>query len=147
MKLGDARSGKLPENIIGFGRALRRAGVPIDSQRMALAIEAARLVGLERKDDLHAALGSVLINRQQDIGRAVASLCLQPFNQLVILAFDDIHLNTGLLLERLEQLLVSVIMARRVYVHIRCRRGPHHSCQQQETTASASKAGGEGKRG
>ena len=46
MQLGDARSGKLPDNITGFGRALRRAGVPVDSSRIALAIDAARLVGV-----------------------------------------------------------------------------------------------------
>jgi uncharacterized protein with von Willebrand factor type A (vWA) domain len=39
------RSGKLADNI-GFGRALRRAGVPVDASRMALAQQAAQLVGL-----------------------------------------------------------------------------------------------------
>ena len=29
-QLGDARSGKLADNITAFGRALRRAGVPTD---------------------------------------------------------------------------------------------------------------------
>ena len=37
MQLGDARSGKLADNIAGFGRALRRAGVRVDSARIALA--------------------------------------------------------------------------------------------------------------
>ena len=46
MRLGDARSGKLADNITGFGRALRRAGVPADSARMALATQAAELVGV-----------------------------------------------------------------------------------------------------
>ena len=36
-QLGDARSGKLADNLTGFGRALRRAGVPLDAARMALA--------------------------------------------------------------------------------------------------------------
>ncbi|WP_396442154.1 VWA domain-containing protein [Limnohabitans sp.] len=94
MKLGDARSGKLPENIIGFGRALRRAGVPVDSQRMALAIEAAGLVGLERKDDLHAALGSVLINRQQD---------MEVFDQLFSALFRNPELAQQLLAQMLPK--------------------------------------------
>ena len=68
MILGDARSGKLPDHITAFGRALRRAGVPVDSSRMALAITAAQTVGLERKDDLRAALEAVLVSRQQDLG-------------------------------------------------------------------------------
>jgi uncharacterized protein with von Willebrand factor type A (vWA) domain len=68
MILGDARSGKLPDHITAFGRALRRAGVPVDSARIASAITAAEIVGVERKDDLRAALEAVLVSRQQDIG-------------------------------------------------------------------------------
>ncbi|MDO9505499.1 MAG: VWA domain-containing protein [Burkholderiales bacterium] len=68
MILGDARTGKLPDHITAFGRALRRAGVPVDSSRMALAITATQAVGVERKDDLRAALEAVLVSRQQDLG-------------------------------------------------------------------------------
>jgi uncharacterized protein with von Willebrand factor type A (vWA) domain len=68
MILGDARGGKLPDHITAFGRALRRAGVPVDSSRMALAITATHAVGVERKDDLRAALEAVLVSRQQDLG-------------------------------------------------------------------------------
>lgn len=68
MILGDARSGKLPDHITAFGRALRRAGVPVDSARIASAITAAEIVGVERKDDLRAALEAVLVSRQQDLG-------------------------------------------------------------------------------
>ncbi|MBE7939860.1 MULTISPECIES: VWA domain-containing protein [Ramlibacter] len=66
MLLGDARTGKLADNITGFGRALRRAGVPVDSARIALAQEAARLVGVASKADLCAALESVTVSREQD---------------------------------------------------------------------------------
>ena len=66
MQLGDARTGKLADNIAGFGRALRRAGVRVDSARIALATEAATLVGLERREDLAAALESVMVGREQD---------------------------------------------------------------------------------
>lgn len=64
--LGDARAGKLADNVTGFGRALRRAGVPVDSARIALAQQAIGLVGVERKLDLGAALESVMIGREQD---------------------------------------------------------------------------------
>src|SRR6218665_1052008 len=43
---GDARSGKLADNLSGFGRALRRAGVRVDAARMALAQQAVLLAGL-----------------------------------------------------------------------------------------------------
>ena len=36
-QLGDARTGKLADNLTGFGRALRRTGVRVDAARMALA--------------------------------------------------------------------------------------------------------------
>ena len=66
MTLGDARSGKLADNLVAFSRALRRAGVPTDASRMSLAQQAAICTGLERKTDLSAALESVLISREQD---------------------------------------------------------------------------------
>ncbi len=66
MQLGDARTGKLADNIAAFGRALRRAGVPMDSSRIALAQKAAMETGLERKDDLAAALECVLIGQEKD---------------------------------------------------------------------------------
>jgi uncharacterized protein with von Willebrand factor type A (vWA) domain len=37
MQLGDARTGKLADNLAAFGRTLRRAGVRVDSSRIALA--------------------------------------------------------------------------------------------------------------
>ena len=64
-QLGDARSGKLADNVSGFGRALRRAGVPVDAARMALAQQALTLTGLARQD-FCAALETVLVSREQD---------------------------------------------------------------------------------
>jgi uncharacterized protein len=63
---GDARSGKLADNIVGFGRTLRRAGVRIDSAQLALAQDAAQLVGLQSKHDVSAALEAVMVCREQD---------------------------------------------------------------------------------
>ena len=68
MLLGDARTGKLADNITGFGRALRRAGVKIDSHRIALAHDAAGHVGIGEKPDLSAAFEAVMISREQDRG-------------------------------------------------------------------------------
>ena len=66
MSLGDARSGKLADNVAGFGRALRRAGVKVDSSRIALAKEAALAVVLSDKPDLSAAFEAVMVSREQD---------------------------------------------------------------------------------
>jgi uncharacterized protein with von Willebrand factor type A (vWA) domain len=65
--LGDARSGKLPENLGGFGRALRRAGVPVDTSLIRLGLDAVGVVGLERRDDFRSALRSVMVSREQDL--------------------------------------------------------------------------------
>jgi uncharacterized protein len=66
MQLGDARSGKLAENIAGFGRTLRRAGVRVDPSRIALAVEATQAVGLAQKQDVSAAMEAVMVSREQD---------------------------------------------------------------------------------
>jgi uncharacterized protein with von Willebrand factor type A (vWA) domain len=66
MVLGDARSGKLADNLTGFGRMLRRAGLPVDSARISLAQQALGYVDVGRKSDVQAALESVLVSRQED---------------------------------------------------------------------------------
>ena len=66
MVLGDARTGKLAANLTGFGRLLRRAGLPVDSARISLAQQALDLVDIGQKRDVEAALRAVLVNRQED---------------------------------------------------------------------------------
>lgn len=68
MQLGDARTGKFADNMAGFGRALRRAGIAVDASRIALAQQAAALVGVDSKQDLAAALEAVMLSREQDRG-------------------------------------------------------------------------------
>lgn len=92
MKLGDARAGKLPDNITGFGRALRRAGVPADSERIALATQAAQLVGVANKADLRAAFEAVMISREQD---------RQVFRELFDAYFRDPEMANKLLAQLL----------------------------------------------
>nr|MBA2674374.1 hypothetical protein [Ramlibacter sp.] len=92
MQLGDARSGKLADNITGFGRTLRRAGVPVDSARIALAQQAAQLIELGRRDDLAAAMEAVLVGREQD--RAV-------FRELFDAYFRDPQVAHKLLMQML----------------------------------------------
>jgi uncharacterized protein with von Willebrand factor type A (vWA) domain len=94
MRLGDARSGKLGDNITGFCRALRRAGLPVDSSRISLAIEATLLMGVERKDDLAAALRACLVSRPED---------LLVFDQLFAAFFKDPELTRQLLSQLLPK--------------------------------------------
>ena len=92
-QLGDARTGKLADNLTGFGRALRRAGVRVDAARMALAQQAVLLTGLGR-EDFSAALEAVLVGREQD--RAV-------FREL----FDAYFKNPDVAQKLLAQMLPS----------------------------------------
>lgn len=66
MLLGDARSGKLADNLTAFGRTLRRAGVPVDAARIGLAQQALLAVGLQSRADVGAALEAVMVGREQD---------------------------------------------------------------------------------
>lgn len=92
MALGDARRGRLADNLVGFGRSLRRAGVPVDASRMALAQQAAGLIDLSRREELSAALEAVLVSREQD--RAV-------FRELFELYFRDPQMAQKLLAQML----------------------------------------------
>jgi uncharacterized protein with von Willebrand factor type A (vWA) domain len=92
MQLGDARVGKMADNIVGFARTLRRAGFPMDSERISVALESALLIGLEDKQDFRAALEATMVCRQQD---------LEVFDQL----FDAYFRNPELTQQLLAQML------------------------------------------
>lgn len=66
MQLGDARSGKFADNIAGFGRTLRRAGVAVDVARIGFAQSAAQLIDLSNRVEMSAAFESVFVSRESD---------------------------------------------------------------------------------
>ena len=92
MQLGDARVGKMADNIVGFARTLRRAGFPMDSERISVALESALLIGLDDKQDFRAALEATMVCRQQD---------REVFDQL----FDAYFRNPELTQQLLAQML------------------------------------------
>ena len=53
----------ISENIVHFARVLRRAGMPIGPDRVLAALAAIEHVGLDRRDDVHAALAAVMLDR------------------------------------------------------------------------------------
>ena len=55
----------LAENIVHFARVLRSAGMPVGPDRVLAALEAVEAVGLERRDDVHAALSAVMLDRHE----------------------------------------------------------------------------------
>jgi uncharacterized protein with von Willebrand factor type A (vWA) domain len=54
-------------NVIAFGRALRRAGLPAGTDRLILLTEALPLIDLESKEDVRAAFKAILLQRHEDI--------------------------------------------------------------------------------
>ncbi len=66
-RLVDAVSGRnrFATNVVTFVRVLRAAGLPLGPAKVLDALEAVEAVGVGRRDDLHAALSSVLVNRQE----------------------------------------------------------------------------------
>ena len=55
----------IAENIVHFARVLRSAGMPIGPDRVLAAMAAVELVGLSRRDDVHAALSAVMLDRHE----------------------------------------------------------------------------------
>jgi uncharacterized protein with von Willebrand factor type A (vWA) domain len=55
----------LADNVVHFARVLRSAGVPVGPDRVLAALEAIEAVGLGRRDDVHAALSAVMLDRHE----------------------------------------------------------------------------------
>ncbi len=55
----------IAENIVHFARVLRTAGMPIGPDRVLAAMAAVEHVGLNRRDDVHAALSAVMLDRHE----------------------------------------------------------------------------------
>jgi uncharacterized protein len=55
----------ISENIVHFARVLRSAGMPIGPDRVLAAMTAVEHVGLFRREDVHAALSAVMLDRHE----------------------------------------------------------------------------------
>ncbi|WEK49707.1 MAG: VWA domain-containing protein [Candidatus Kaistia colombiensis] len=69
--------GKLDENLLQFGRLLRRAGLPVGPASIADAIRAAEIVGPGSRDDFYWALHAVLVRGREQ--RAVFDAAFRLF--------------------------------------------------------------------
>jgi len=58
-------SGVIADNIIGFGRALRAAGLPVGPGAIIDAMNALQIVGVSSRDDVYAALEAVFVKRRE----------------------------------------------------------------------------------
>jgi uncharacterized protein with von Willebrand factor type A (vWA) domain len=88
----------LRDNIVHFARVLRTAGVPVGPDRVLAGIAAVEAVGLDRRDDLHAALSAVMLDRHEQ--------------QWIFDAAFDAFWKDPKLLEKLMALLLPKIQGR-----------------------------------
>ena len=88
----------IADNIVHFARVLRNAGMAIGSDRVLAALAAVEQVGLQRRDDVHAALSAVMLERHEQ----------QP---LFDVAFDTFWRDPKLL-EQMMYLLLPKISGR-----------------------------------
>jgi uncharacterized protein with von Willebrand factor type A (vWA) domain len=58
--------GMLADNIVHFGRALRKAGLRVGPASVTEAIEAAIAIGIGSREEFHAALSAVFVKRRED---------------------------------------------------------------------------------
>jgi uncharacterized protein len=61
----DGRSGRLPENILYFARALRAAGIPVGPGAVLDALEAVKAAGVGTREDFYWTLHAVFVKRHE----------------------------------------------------------------------------------
>jgi hypothetical protein len=101
-RLVDAVSGRnrLAANVVTFVRVLRAAGLPLGPAKVLDALAAVEAVGFDRRDDFHAALSAVLVNRQEQqevFDQAFAMFWQNPrlAEKMMALLLPKIHGRTG----------------------------------------------------
>lgn len=62
-----ARTGRLAENVMHFGRVLRAAGLPVGTDRILLALQGLEIAGLESRADFRAVLAACLVDRAEHL--------------------------------------------------------------------------------
>lgn len=60
---GHSRAGRLADNVLHFARVLRKAGLPVGTDRAVLALQALELAGLGARSELHDVLEACLTSR------------------------------------------------------------------------------------
>ena len=63
LRAPESLPGHLAENVMHFGRVLRQAGLPLGTDRIALALTALQVAGLESRSDFHDTLAACFVDR------------------------------------------------------------------------------------
>ena len=88
----------IADNIVHFARVLRDAGMAIGPDRIIAAMAAIEYVGVDRREDVHAALSAVMIDRHEQ--------------QVLFDAAFDAYWRDPKLLEQMMYLLLPKITGR-----------------------------------
>lgn len=64
-ELAPVAAGRIAQNVVHFARVLRAAGLPVGTDRIALALRAVPLVGIASRQDFHDTLFACLIDRTE----------------------------------------------------------------------------------
>ncbi|MEN9416957.1 MAG: hypothetical protein RI988_577 [Pseudomonadota bacterium] len=86
------------DNLVHFSRVLRRAGLQVGPDRVLSAVAAVETVGVQRREDLHAALSAVMLDRHEQ--------------QAIFDAAFDAFFRDPKLLERLMYLMLPKVSGR-----------------------------------
>jgi len=86
------------QNIVHFARVLRRAGLQVGPDRVLAGIAAVEVIGLGRRDDVHAALSAVMLDRHDQ--------------QMIFDAAFEAFFRDPKLLERMMHMLLPKISGR-----------------------------------
>lgn len=81
------------QNVLQFGRVLRRAGVDLSHMRLVEAVGALEDIGLGQRDDVRATLSALLVHRRDDL--KVFELAFEAFFRSDHLAFPAALLGEG----------------------------------------------------
>ena len=60
-------AGSLPDNIVYFARALRRASVPVGTSQILDALRAVQKVGFTKRRDFHSVLRAMIVSRKENL--------------------------------------------------------------------------------
>ena len=69
--LRNPTAGRFAANVVHFARLLRKAGMPVGTDRPLLALQALKVAGVASRADLYAVLRACLVDRIEHVGEHV----------------------------------------------------------------------------
>jgi uncharacterized protein with von Willebrand factor type A (vWA) domain len=111
-------AGALAANVAHFARVLRTAGLAVGPDRVLASLQALEAIGLDRREDVHAALAAVMLDRHEQqplFDAAFAAFWRDPklAERMMALLLPTVDARTGTKDERRSQRLAEALAAPR----------------------------------